>query len=87
MRKRVISLASSMALVLALFPTGKTQAVGTEYWYTVTYSCIYGPPPADTLMGEWYDGRECGRGTDGWGWEPGTACTTTWTVSNPCSPE
>jgi hypothetical protein len=51
-------------------------ADGREMHYTVRYACIIGPGNhIGDIEGEW--DVDCDGNWTGWGWMPGTDCTTT----------
>ena len=78
MRKKLTSIATSIALVLILIPAPQAQAVNSEIFYTIRYTCICSPScPTGQVVGEWT--RPCQGEMYGWGVQPYqyTSCHST----------
>lgn len=64
------SVGVALAILVALLPAGKMNAVDAEVHYTVTFVCVVGPNPG--VVGEWT--RPCQGELYGWG-APPYGCT------------
>lgn len=92
MRKLIRSIVLAGTTILMLIPVPPVQplkqakAMGFyEEYYTVRYSCIFGPSIYGQIVGEWT--RDCNGNLTGSGWEPGHICTyTEVTYGNECVP-
>lgn len=75
MRKQLLSAVSIIALVVALIPVGKAQALPTHVtYYTMTYTCMVSPFHG-MVVGQWT--RHCDGSWTGWGESPYGPCTET----------
>lgn len=68
MRRKSISIAIAVALMIALIPAPQSYAVNSVIYYTVRYVCVCGPCPP--VVGYWT--RECDGYLHGWGVAPYT---------------
>ena len=86
MRRRVLSLASAIALAVMLLPAVNLRATpDNEITYNVRYNCTCGPCVPDEIEGSWT--LWCDGSFDGWGWEPGHGCSYTQEIDGPtCNP-
>ncbi len=78
MKKRVISIASALSLIIMLSRAQPLQASwpDTEERYDVIQPCNAGPClPQPQIVGQWF--LDCDGSFTGWGWEPGTYSTYT----------
>ena len=67
MRKRIVSLVVSLALIVAFTPQAYALPEYSVY-YAVYYSCVCSPNCEGTLVGEWV--HDCDGQWYGWGWRP-----------------
>jgi len=84
MKRRIISIASAISLLVLLIPANTVQALPDYVTnYDVYYNCVCGPCWSE-LEGQWV--LDCDGSFTGWGWEPGHGCSdTTVTYGAPCS--
>ena len=70
MKRRIISIASAVSLVIMMFPAQQLKAQSQPYeeTYDVNYICTYGPCLPDPLVGQWF--LACDGSFTGWGWAP-----------------
>ena len=88
MGSKVTRIVAALALVVALLPAERVNAVDSEIHYTVTFVCIVSPQPG--VVGEWT--RPCQGELYGWGappygctpGNPNHCCSTTITYGDLC---